>query len=200
MNTFSLNILDLIDDIGVEETQKLLSDFSCNHHNGCNEEIEIFLKKNAIEFAKQKISITYLVFSEKGEILGMYALTHKPIYVNEIDKLSKTTQKRINRFCYSNNDNEKMFLGSAFLIAQLSKNYDKRNQEKITGEKLIDMALNELRAVQRKVGGGIVFLECENNEKLIKFYTSEHNLFVEYSRRLSENDKKEYIQMLRIIS
>ena len=50
------NILDLIYAIGEDEVTQILSDFSCPK----NPEIENFVKKNAINFAKQKISVSIL--------------------------------------------------------------------------------------------------------------------------------------------
>lgn len=41
------------------------SDFSCPK----NLEIEHFVRKNAIEFAKRKISITYLIIDEESQIV-----------------------------------------------------------------------------------------------------------------------------------
>ena len=49
-----MNILDLIDSVGEDEVKKGLSGFSCP----LNREIENFIHKNAIEFAKRKLSIT----------------------------------------------------------------------------------------------------------------------------------------------
>ncbi len=46
----SVNILDMINAIGEEELQLILSDFSCPK----NHEIEEFVRKNAIEFANAR--------------------------------------------------------------------------------------------------------------------------------------------------
>ncbi len=43
-----INILDLLDNIGEFDTPNILSDFSCPK----NHEVESFLHKSAIEFAK----------------------------------------------------------------------------------------------------------------------------------------------------
>ena len=56
MNNYSaVNILDMIDAIGEDELTAILSDFSCPK----NLEIETFVKNNAIDFAKRKISIPW---------------------------------------------------------------------------------------------------------------------------------------------
>ena len=60
----TVNILDLTDIIGEEEVQSILSDFSCEK----NMEIEVFVRKNALDFSKKKMSVTYLVFNEDTEL------------------------------------------------------------------------------------------------------------------------------------
>ena len=54
MNLAVENILDLIEISGEDRTIKALSAFSCPQ----NAEIENFLKFKAIDFAKQKLSVT----------------------------------------------------------------------------------------------------------------------------------------------
>lgn len=51
------NILDLLETIGEDKVSFALSEFSYPK----NEEIEKFIHNNAIDFAKKKMSITYLV-------------------------------------------------------------------------------------------------------------------------------------------
>jgi hypothetical protein len=58
------NILGIIDRDGEEELALDLSSFSC----GVNDEIQTFLTDKAIEFARKKMSITYLV-SDDEEIV-----------------------------------------------------------------------------------------------------------------------------------
>jgi hypothetical protein len=67
------NILGIIDRDGEEELALDLSSFSC----GVNDEIQTFLTDKAIEFARKKMSITYLVSDdEDGELLGYFTLAH----------------------------------------------------------------------------------------------------------------------------
>lgn len=73
------NILDTLDSIGMVELTSDLSDFPCP----LNPEIEDFIHNNAIDFAKRKISITYLVSDlTDGEILGYFTLTHKALDIS----------------------------------------------------------------------------------------------------------------------
>ena len=59
---------------------------------------------------------------------------------------------------------------SAYLIAQLGKNYtDGRNKE-ITGTELLELAWSVIEDMQYRGGGMVVFLEANNEEKLLSFY------------------------------
>ena len=73
--TVIVNILDLIDSIGEEEVQTILSGFSCSK----NKEIENFVRKNAVIFAKKKMSVTYLVFDRNGNLSSIFTLAHKAL-------------------------------------------------------------------------------------------------------------------------
>lgn len=85
------NILDLIESVGEQEVQKGLTGFFCPP----NKEIETFARKNAIEFAKRKLSITYLLLDNMdGEIAGFFTLAHKAIEIKN-DKISNTTRRKL---------------------------------------------------------------------------------------------------------
>ena len=118
-----VNILDLTETIGENEVKNILSEFTCPK----NEEIESFLRKNAIEFAKRKMSITYLVFSndENQYFLGYFTLTHKSSLV-PLETLSKTNQKKLSMHSKLDETTQKYDV-SAFLIAQFGKNYAVEN-------------------------------------------------------------------------
>ncbi len=75
-----INILDLLDNIGEDDTKNILSDFSCPK----NCEVEGFLHKNSIAFAKSKKSVTYLVFDyeEQKRFIGYFTLTHKSLNIH----------------------------------------------------------------------------------------------------------------------
>ena len=59
---------------------------------------------------------------------------------------------------------------SAYLIAQLGKNYSDGANEHITGEQLLQAAIDTVKELQYLAGGMVVFLEAENEEKLIKYF------------------------------
>ena len=191
MNQYSIiNILDLIDIVGEDEVKKSILYFKCDK----NSEIEQFIHNNAIDFAKRKISVTHLVFDIDANIAGYFTLTHKPVRVPS-EFLSETSKRKIERFAKLDEDDNSYDV-SAFLIAQFGKNSSLDN--KLSGDDMMNMAISVLSKVQRQVGGGIVFLECEDNDKLLKFYQNSNNRFVVYGKRFSNKENIMYNQLLRL--
>lgn len=65
-----------------------------------NTDVEDFIHTKAIQFVKQKITISYLVFAGLDNLrylVGYYTLTNKFVCVNNTS-LSKTMQKKISKF------------------------------------------------------------------------------------------------------
>ena len=89
---------------------------------------------------------------------------------------------------------------SAYLIAQLGKNYtDGRNKE-ITGVELLELAWSVIEDMQYRGGGMVVFLEANNEEKLLSFYRD--NKFRQFDTRLTasrETEPHELVQLLRLL-
>lgn len=193
MNNYAvLNILDFMDVTGEDSLRAALSEFSCPK----NPEIEEFMQKNAIEFAKRKISITYLLIDTEGRILGIFALAHKAVRVMGRD-LSGTVKKKIQRYAQIDEKTGEMTL-SAFLIGQFGKNYQYPESLPVSGNQLMDAAFSILEHVQHEIGGGVVYLECEEKPKLLEFYQSEKNRFRIFGERYSEGDGIKYIQLLKM--
>ena len=193
MAFYTYNILDLLDEGGRDKVTAFLAGYSCP----INPEIEGFIHVNAIDFALKKISVTYFVLNSLNEIVGFFTLTHKPSFVSVGVLNSKTMEKKLNRFCGGFCIDDK-YLNSAFLIAQFGRNMTPLKGETISGNDLMDCAFEILYDVQRKIGGGVVFLECEDNKKLLDFYQNQHNRFVVFGRRQDASSSTEYIQLLRV--
>lgn len=194
-----VNLKILIEEIGEEPVKELLSNFSCP----LNKDVEIFLKQKAIEFSKQGLSQTHLVFaSYKGnpEIVGYFCLANKYITVQR-EKLSKTLRKRISKFSVLDQSVGYYCLSSP-LIAQLGKNFKNGIGTLISGDELLQMACDKVSRIQLDLGGRFAYLECEDKPKLIEFYLS--NGFCEFDRRPLDRDETnidgEYlVQMLKYI-
>ena len=194
MSAFQVvNILDMIESVGEDEVKSILSEFSCQK----NPEIENFVKNSAVDFAKKKMSITYLVVDTTETVRAIFALTHKAIELTN-ENLSNTMRKRIQRHSKLDEGTDS-FNVSAFLIAQFGKSDTYSTEENISGDALMDFTFEVLTAVQHDIGGGLVYLECEDREKLLDFYSSEPNQFFKFGERYSEEDNVKYIQLFRFI-
>lgn len=183
-------------DLGEDELRQLLSEFFCDK----NPDVERFLKEQSIEFTKKNQSVTYLVFSnEDVSLVGYFTITIKPITVNA-ENFSNTMKRKIARVSELDEENGTYTL-SAYLIAQLGKNYKDGANEKITGEQLFRAAIDTIKELQYMAGGMVVFLEAEDNEKLMHFYEDE-NKFKRFDiKEVKAGTENEHIlvQLLRIL-
>ena len=196
------NILDIIAKYGEEYTNIVLSDFSNSveidgNFKHLNPDIENFLKKNAIQFSKEKKSITYLVLDrDSGHILGFFTLTHKAVEI-PAEGLSRSAIRKIEK--NARLDREKnVFVLSAFLIAQFGKNYAVEADQRISGQELIDLCSRELSEIRYRIGGNVVYLDCEPDANLIRFYQAQQQ-FTLFGERTSETDGKRYLQYMKFI-
>lgn len=183
-------------DLGEDELRQLLSEFFCDK----NPDVERFLKEQSIEFTKKNQSVTYLVFSNDDvSLVGYFTLTIKPITVNA-DNFSNTMKRKIARVSELDEVNGTYTL-SAYLIAQLGKNYKDGVNEKITGEQLLQAAVDTIKELQYMAGGMVMFLETENDEKLLNFYVNE-NGFKQFDLREVKSeteDTRMLFQLLKVL-
>lgn len=195
-----VNLNNLIESIGEEKAKSILSNFSCP----LNLDVESFLKFKAIEFAKQGLAATHLVYKKYKKqpvLVGYFSLANKYITVGK-NKVSRTVGRRIAKFSvYNQYDN--VYSMSAPLIAQLGKNFTDGYNELISGDELLELAIQKVQHVQMDVGGKIAYVECEDKPKLVEFYT--RNGFIEFDKRNLDKDETELegeylIQLLRYIS
>ena len=197
---FYINIRDYLalgndDKAGEPMLARVLSGFSCPK----NQDVENFLKKNAVEFTKKSQSVTYLVFSvESKELLGYFTLALKPLSVRG-ETVSKTTKRKLLRISELDEKSD-TYTMSAYLIAQLGKNYTNGANNKITGKELVELAWTVIEDAQYILGGIVAFLEAENEEKLLSFYRD--NRFSQFDTRQTASDtdeSHELVQLLRLL-
>ena len=194
-----VQIGDMASSYGMSKTLSTISEFSCP----LNAEIENFLKDDAIDFTARMSSMTHLVIDPAdSSCVGYFTLAHKPFFVSA-DKLSKSQCKRIERFAKARKSEDGrstvQYVVSAFLIAQLGKNFARSKEEdQISGAELLLSAFERITIAQHEIGGQVVFLECEDgNRKLKSFY--EKNAFVACGKRTDEVDGITYLQMFRFL-
>ncbi|MBD5503958.1 MAG: GNAT family acetyltransferase [Lachnospiraceae bacterium] len=197
---FSVNIREYLalgndEEAGEPALLELLSGFSCPK----NPDVERFLKKSAIEFTKKNQSVTYLVVSaEDVRLLGYFTLALKPLTVRG-ETVSNTMKRKLLRISELD-DKSDTYTMSAYLVAQLGKNFAESEGKKITGEELLKLAWDKIKEIQYLGGGMVTFLEAENKEKLLSFYHD--NRFSQFDTRQTVSDTDEpheLVQLLRML-
>ena len=197
-----VNLKEMIDQIGEDKTKAILSDFSCPY----NPDVEHFIKFTAIEFAKQSIAVTYLImasYKENYVLAGYFTLANKTFAIEKDGLPSKSWRRRISKFATFDSTIKRYTL-SAPLIGQLGKNYSNSYNTLISGDELLKLALDKVHETQRIIGGKIVYLECEDKDKLIDFYSQ--NGFVNFGKRYLDQDEKDtlsgdyLVQMLKYMT
>lgn len=181
---------------GEDLLQQVFSTFSCDR----NLDVERFLLEQSINFTKKNQSVTYVVLTpEEGQIIGYFTITIKPITVNG-DSFSNTVKKKIARVSEQDEESGNYSL-SAYLIAQLGKNFKDGANEKISGDQLLGLAIEKIKELQYMAGGMVIFLEAENKEKLIHFYEDKNGFkrFDTKEIKSGTEDAHTLIQLLKVL-
>ena len=181
--------------LGESRLLQVLSVFSCPK----NPDVERFLKKSSIEFTKKNQSVTYLVFDVSSmELVGYFTIALKPLTVRG-ETVSNTVKKKLMRVSELDEQSQ-TYTMSAYLIAQLGKNFKNGAEKKITGEELLELAWDIVEKMQYMGGGMVTFLEAENSERLLSFYQA--NRFQTFDTRQTATDSEEpheLVQLLRLL-
>lgn len=197
MKCLAVQVGDLAAVAGKTMAQRMISEYTCP----LNSDIENFLKHDAIDFTARMSSMTHMIIdTEAWNCVGYFTLAHKPFFISA-DKLSNSQRKRMERFAKAKKSPDGTvveYVVSAFLIAQLGKNFGQRKGDMISGAGLLLSAFERIAVAQHEIGGQVVFLECEDgNRKLKAFY--EKNAFVACGKRTDEEDGITYLQMFRFL-
>ncbi len=198
---FVINIREYLDKndpakIIEDKIYKLLSSFSCPLNN----DVEHFLKHNAIEFTKKDQSVTYLVFryisNDEADFVGYFTLAVKPVSIHS-SAISKSMARKLDRIS-TLDEKTNTYTASAYLIAQLGKNFALPEERRINGNALLELAFDVISQAKYLLGGVIEFLECENNEALMNFYT--RNGFRFFNSRITQGENPHTLnQLLKFI-
>lgn len=158
-----------------EEIKQILLSFRSIRIGDNVHDVEYFLHNKAIEFEKNGIARTYLVFSSyKGcpVLVGYYALSNKPlvIYKKNFNKFSNSLKKKLLGFGHKTDMENYEIRG--FLLGQLGKNFSENAlaTKAITGSDLLSLATESMLQIHKLVGGRIFYLECDDIDKLKQFY------------------------------
>lgn len=183
-----INLSNMILELGEDKCKSILSSFSCPK----NKDVQDFLKIKAIEFSKQGLAATHLVFlhiDDSLKLIGYFTLSNKILSVGR-QSLSNKLRGRISKFSTYDKGTHKYTLG-AILIGQLGKNYNNDLNKQIKGEELLKMACDKVKEAQLDIGGKVVYLECEDDDYLKEFYSD--NGFVNFGKRVLEKDEIDQI-------
>lgn len=166
-----MTLQQLLDNLERDEIKKILLTFKSipQNEDGNPNDVECFLHEKAMELESIGASRTYLVFDEQGNLLGYYALASKPLMIarKNLAKLSNKQRSKLRRHGYVT-DSGVLHVYS-YLLGQLGKNYSGVNS--IDGKDLLTLAYNSIKAASEIIGAKYIWLECEDNDKLRKFYS-----------------------------
>lgn len=192
-----INLNNLMQELGENKTKSILSNFECRK----NSDVEDFIRNKAIEFDKRGFAKTYLIFFNDSNggirLVGYFSLANKPFYINS-SGLTSNMKRKINT--YGTYDVAlKKYIVPAILIGQFAKNHHCRYNTLISGDELMKMAIQKVVDIQDQIGGHFVYVECEKEEKVIKFYES-HGFVIFGERECgdrNESKTKKLIQLLK---
>lgn len=135
---------------------------------------------------------------EDAELLGYFSITIKPLVV-KAEPFSNTVRRKLARFSEMDK-NEQTYNLSAYLIAQLGKNFNDRVNGRITGQELLEAAIRQTQLLQYQAGGMVVFVEADNKEKLLSFYKNYGFKQFDTRKTISdETEPHELVQLLKLL-
>lgn len=192
----NLHTIRLFDLLAMDGGEKFFESVA-NSFVSKNSDVEQFFREKSVQATKLNTAATYLVISyedKKFDLLGYFTLATKMLTLKQ-SSLSKTECKSISRFGYFDEDSQSYKL-PAVLIAQFSRNFNESSKS-ISGDDLMDIALDKIRDILHSTSGKAVFLECEQSEKIVGFYTR-HN-FQPLGNTVLSKDNKELKQLYMIL-
>ncbi|TCN25499.1 GNAT family acetyltransferase [Mesobacillus foraminis] len=140
-----------------EEVTEYLSSFSTKN----NEDVENFLKNNAIPNEKRSLTRTFLVVDDENdnEIVGYFTILVKPFDI--IEGVSQGLRKRLT-------ENKKATVFNSILIAQLGRSDSYKGL--VPGDIILQFALENCKLIYDLSGLRIVCVEYDDNPFLNDFY------------------------------
>jgi len=146
-----------------------------NTFNGRGEsEVSDFLHNKSIDYEQRSLSSTYLIYNDRSQLVGYFTISNKGLIISKenYEKLLKTQQKKLsfNGRKLENGD----YIVNSFLLGQLGKNFNKNilEEDKIKGVELLTIAYNLLIEIKNLINVKYLWIECEDNKKLLDFYSN----------------------------
>ena len=146
--------------------------------NTCNgrgkSEVSDFLHNKSIDYEQRSLSSTYLIYNDRSQLVGYFTISNKGLIISKenYEKLLKKQQKKLsfNGRKLENGD----YIVNSFLLGQLGKNFNKNilEEDKIKGVELLTIAYNLLIEIKNLINVKYLWIECEDNKKLLDFYSN----------------------------
>lgn len=180
----------------IPEIQNILDTFQTISITGSQSahDVDNFLKKQAIEFDRQRLSGTHLVFSQyknKSVLVGYFTINNKPLVFTKrmLNKCSNTLKRKLYRKGETHIGNDNLII-QGYLIAQIGKNYSEEAlaTKSVRGIDLLTLAYEMILNGANVFGGSFIWLEYEDVDRLRDFYKNFG--FTEIKDHTSENGLK----------
>lgn len=190
-----VSVGDLLAGLGEAGVGAILRGFECPLNSG----VEDYVRNKAISFNIQGLAAAFLVGRPREdpdqpfEIDGFFALASKVLTLDDVTRLPRRLRDRLSRFGTRDESRGSLTLAMP-LVAQLGRNF--AHEPRVSGHDLVDFACRKVVAAQRILGGRMVYLEAEDNARLLQFYSD--NEFVEIGRR-KRREAPDLIQMIRYL-
>ncbi len=196
-----ISLLDLLNsDKTVEEIKYLLLSFECKSLSHGASDVEEFLHTKAINFERMDMARTYLVLADYKKVpylAGYFAIANKPLILpkKQFAKLSGTQKRKLMGFGHKTE--MKNYECKGYLLGQLGKNYSElaKKANQISGKDLLVLAYEKIKEAHAIVGGRILHLECEDNEKIKSFYRD--NGFRQLEDYISPNNYCVFVKQIK---
>lgn len=158
----------------IKDTEKIKENV-LNTFNGRGEsEVSDFLHNKSIDYEQRSLSSTYLIYNDRSQLVGYFTISNKGLIISKesYEKLLKKQQKKLsfNGRKLENGD----YIINSFLLGQLGKNFNKNilEKDKIKGVELLTIAYNLLIEIKNLINVKYLWIECEDNKKLLDFYSN----------------------------
>lgn len=192
-----LELRDLLHDKRLK--RKILPFFESFSSGKLDSDIQIFLKDYALKYEQAGISRTVLIFNEsETELLGYFSLGLNTLHFSkEVRELTnfqkvKNAYQGIDLFKYNSRPVYKLFM--------IGKNFNvKSNTSGFMDYCFNDLIWERICTCNSYVGSDLMYLDCENNERLVKTYEKQgFEIFETYEYK--DQQTNELVKMVRMIT
>lgn len=158
----------------IKDTKEIKENVLNTFNGRGKSEVSDFLHNKSIDYEQRSLSSTYLIYNDRSQLVGYFTISNKGLIISKenYEKLLKKQQKKLsfNGRKLENGD----YIVNSFLLGQLGKNFNKNilEEDKIKGVELLTIAYNLLIEIKNLINVKYLWIECEDNKKLLDFYSN----------------------------